>query len=68
MDFNEQISANLRSFREKRRMSLQEVADLAGLSKAHIWEIEQGRGNPTVSTLEGIAAALGVTIFRMLKP
>jgi transcriptional regulator with XRE-family HTH domain len=68
MDFNECIAANLKAFRSNKRMSLQEVANLAGLSKAHIWEIEQGRGNPTISTLEGLAAALGVTVFRMLKP
>jgi transcriptional regulator with XRE-family HTH domain len=43
------------------KMSLQEVADAAGLTKAHVWELEQGRCiNPTIKSILGVATALRV--------
>lgn len=51
----------IKQLREKASLSLQEVADRAALSKAHIWEIESGGNtNPTIKTLCCIAIALGV--------
>jgi len=52
--------------REKQGLSLQEVADRAGITKSHMWEVEQGRAvNPTVRTVYGIAKALGVPFVSM---
>lgn len=43
------------------KLSLQEVADAAGITKSHMWELEKGRAvNPTVWTVYGLAKALGV--------
>lgn len=54
------------SEREKQNLSLQEVADRAGITKSYIWEIEQGRSvNPTVRTVYGLAKALGVPFVSM---
>ena len=45
--------------RKERRMPLQEVADLAGISKAHVWELERGRTcNPSIGTLVALGRAL----------
>lgn len=45
--------------RAVRNMSLQDVADEARLTKAHVWEMETGRAaNPCVSTLVGLSVAL----------
>jgi DNA-binding XRE family transcriptional regulator len=42
-------------------MSLQDVADRAGITKSHMWEIENGRSvNPTIRTVHGLAKALGI--------
>jgi DNA-binding XRE family transcriptional regulator len=42
-------------------LSLQEVADRAGITKSHMWEIEQGRSaNPTIRTVYGLSKALGI--------
>lgn len=47
-------------------LSLQEVADRAGITKSHMWEMEQGRAvNPTVWTVYGLSQALGVP-FNMM--
>lgn len=57
------MSCRMSELRAGRGMSLQDVADRAGLSKSHIWEIEQGRAtNPTIGTAVAIAAALGVSL------
>lgn len=47
-------------------LSLQEVADRAGITKSHMWELEQGRAvNPTVWTVYGLSRALGVPFSKM---
>lgn len=44
-------------------ISPQEVADRAGLTKSHIWDIEAGNArNPTLGAMIGIARALGVSL------
>jgi DNA-binding XRE family transcriptional regulator len=46
---------------EKLGLSLQEVANRAGITKSHMWELEQGRAvNPTIWTVYGLSRALGV--------
>lgn len=55
------LAARIKQLRSDLRLSLQEVADRAGITKSHAWEIEQGRAvNPTVQTVHGLASALGV--------
>jgi len=57
------MAARIAELRAKRKLSLQEVADRAGISKAHVWDIEQGRQrNPTIATAVNIASALGVSL------
>lgn len=57
----------MRRYRKAARLSLQEVADAAGMTKSHIWEMEQGRSvNPTVRAVWSIAAALGTSPADML--
>lgn len=47
-------------------LSLQEVADRAGITKSHMWELERGRAvNPTIWTVYGLSRALGVPFSRM---
>lgn len=47
-------------------LSLQEVADRAGITKSHMWEMEQGKAvNPTISTVHGIAKALGIPFVEL---
>jgi transcriptional regulator with XRE-family HTH domain len=60
------IAARCAALREQHDLSLQEVADRAGLSKSHVWELEQGRSkNPTVDTAVRLARAFGVSLDYM---
>ena len=56
-----QLGKAIKRQREERSMSLQDVAEEAGLTKAHVWELEQGNSrNPRVKSLLGLAVALNM--------
>lgn len=55
-------------YRQKRGMSLQDVADEAHTSKAHVWCIEKGRSrNPSVELIFGLSVALDCDPCDILK-
>lgn len=57
------IGERITALRAQRKLSLQEVADRAGISKSHVWDLEQGNArNPTIDTAVRIASALGVSL------
>jgi len=56
------FGSRIKALRKARRMSLQEVADAAGFTKSHVWELETGRSvNPTIRAVWSLARALGTT-------
>jgi len=65
-----QIGQRLRFYRQQRNLSLDEVAELTGVSKPMLGQIERGTSNPTVAVLWKIAAGLQVPIasFLMQNP
>lgn len=61
------FGVRLRTFRMKKALSLQQLADKVGATKAHIWEIEQGRSqNPSLTLLTELARALEVSITELV--
>jgi transcriptional regulator with XRE-family HTH domain len=66
-DIGEVLAANLRRLRIARHHSLSELARFTGMSKATLSNIENGRANPTVETLAGLAGALRVPISELLE-
>src|SRR4051812_32542471 len=47
--------------------SLQDVATAAGVSKAHIWELEKGRAdNPSMALVTRLADHFGVSVAHMV--
>ncbi|MDI3481581.1 MAG: hypothetical protein PWQ97_1236 [Tepidanaerobacteraceae bacterium] len=51
----------IRSLRKKRNMSLQELARRSDLSVSYLSEIERGKKEPALETIEKLAAALNVS-------
>lgn len=49
------VGANLREIRAKMNLSQETVANETSLSVSHYRGIEQGRGNPSIQTLERIS-------------
>ena len=56
------IGAKLREEREKRNISLRELARRVGVSPSLVSQIELDRVNPSVSTLWSIVTELGMTM------
>jgi len=53
----------LRNLREAQNLTLQQVADAAGCTKAYIWELEKKPGQrPSAERIQAIAKVLGVTM------
>src|SRR5947209_20318925 len=61
------LAANLRRLRIARHLTLSELARTTNTSKATLSSIENGRANPTVDTLAGLAGALRVPIGELLE-
>ncbi|SKB26824.1 helix-turn-helix domain-containing protein [Sphingopyxis flava] len=64
-DFDAQIAGYGQRVRDRRKalgLSLDKVAERAGLTKSYVWEIENGKNkNPTLRTTFGLCRALGWT-------
>ena len=60
------IGKNLNNVRKRRRLSLDKVAELTGVSKAMLGQIERGESTPTVNVLWKIATGLKVSFSSLL--
>jgi transcriptional regulator with XRE-family HTH domain len=54
------VARNIRRLRTEQGRSLSELARASGIAKATLSALEAGKGNPTIETLNSLAAALGV--------
>ncbi|HTV99890.1 MAG TPA: XRE family transcriptional regulator [Streptosporangiaceae bacterium] len=59
---------NVHRLRTSAGRSLADLASAAGVSKTTLHGLEQGEGNPTLSTLWALASALGVSLGELLEP
>ena len=60
------IGSRLRKIRKGRRLTLQEVSDLTGVSPSAFSKIERNDLSPTISTMQRIAKGLGVELVTLL--
>jgi transcriptional regulator with XRE-family HTH domain len=61
------LPAALRKLRKDKGLKLEEVARLAGLSRATVSRYELGEGSPTILNLIALKHALGATDGRLIK-
>lgn len=64
---NKNISINLKTIRKQRRMTLEDVSGVSGVSKSMLGEIERGSTNPTILILWKIAEGLKVPLTILLE-
>jgi transcriptional regulator with XRE-family HTH domain len=57
----------LRREREKAGLSLNQVAERAGLSQPMVSYVERGMRNPTLETVLRIAAAVDIDFVKMMR-
>jgi transcriptional regulator with XRE-family HTH domain len=60
------VAANLREHRRKREMSLDQLAQRTGVSRAGLSQIETCKTNPSIGVLWKIAAGLGIPFAELL--
>jgi transcriptional regulator with XRE-family HTH domain len=61
------VGANLRRLRKSQGHSLEKLAELSGVSRAMLGQIETGKSVPTVSLLWKVADALGVPVASLIE-
>ena len=67
MQSGKKLGENLRKLRLKKNLSQGDLAKALDVDRAYISNIENGRMNPTLSTLEKISGALGISSSELLK-
>ncbi|MAF35995.1 DNA-binding protein [archaeon] len=67
MSSGKKLGENLRKWRTKKNMSQGDLATALNVDRAYISNIENGRMNPTLATLEKIARALDISTSELLK-
>lgn len=62
------VGAALRRLRQERGLSLDDAAQITGVSKAMLGQVERGESSPTVSTLWKISSGLRVSLSALITP
>ncbi len=63
----ERMAARIKVLRDRRGLTQEQLAEKAGVSRTYLARLETGRQDPTLSTLEKLAKALGVRVGRLLE-
>src|SRR5690554_5668235 len=66
MEIDLVIAKNLKAIRESKKLSLEKVAELTGVSKTMIGQIERGESAPTITTIWKIANGLKVSFTSLI--
>ena len=61
-----ELGARLRALRQARGLGLDQLAELSGVSRSMVSDVERGAKTPTVLVLDRLATALGTSIARLL--
>ncbi|MBP9669813.1 helix-turn-helix transcriptional regulator [Candidatus Woesebacteria bacterium] len=65
--FRKELATLVKSVREKKKITQEELADLAGLNSAYIGHLERGVYSPTLYVTWKIAEALGIPLQELLQ-
>ena len=64
---SKKLGKNIKRIREQKKMSQGDICRKLGFDRAQMSNIEAGKGNPTLATIEKIAQALGIASDELLK-
>ena len=65
--YGERLGARIKDLRRRRGLTLDDLAERAGVSRAMISKVERGEKNPTLVVTAKVAEGLGVTISELLR-
>lgn len=66
-NLNSIIADNLKNIRKEKKLSLDKVANLTGISKSMLGQIEREETNPTITTVWKIANGLKISFTSLIK-
>lgn len=61
-----ELGVNIKTERKRQRISLQQLADQVEVSPSFLSQIENGKNEPSLTTLKKIASSLGVTVSKLI--
>lgn len=61
------LSDTIKNRRSQLRITQFDLAEMAGVSLATVKDIERGKGNPSIQTVEKILAVLGMEVVYQLR-
>ena len=64
----EKFAAHLRELREKRALSQTKLAELAGLNRNYVGDVERCRRNPCLDNIIKLAEALNIAPSELFRP
>ncbi len=67
MDVQHRLAANLRRLRTERGLSQEAFADVVGIHRTYISDLERAARNPTIKLVDAVAAKLKVTASDLLE-
>jgi transcriptional regulator with XRE-family HTH domain len=62
------LHERLRELRQERGQRLKDVSEIAGISIPYLSDLERGRTNPSLETLQTLAGAYGISVHDLLEP
>ncbi len=62
MDVRKKLGSKVQHLRHDQGLSQEELADRAGLHRTYVSGVERGVRNPTLTVIDRLARALGVTV------
>ena len=62
------LHERLRELRQERGQRLKDVSGIAGISIPYLSDLERGRTNPSLETLQTLANAYGISVADLLEP
>src|SRR4051812_21714336 len=64
--YGERLGVRMKDLRRERGLTLEELAEYSGVSRAMISKVERGEKNPTLVVAAKVAEGLGVTLSELL--
>lgn len=68
LNVNDVIAQNVRAARERKKLTLDGAAELTGVSRSMLAQIEKGEVNPTISVVWKIANGFKVSFTSLVEP
>ena len=67
MELNRAVGENIKRIRKSKKLSMERTAELSGVSRSMLGQIERGEANPSVAILGRLAKALKVPAELLLE-